>query len=155
METLLLQLITGTVCSHQPILVPIPQRPLGPQERVCPTAGSPCMQTAAFPISFFFPYCFPGPDLDSEKSCHPSPPLAVLLGCLSLLNAELPAVWDLVEGYLPLWDALPVNSSLKPLWERPLPENPWCDSRLFDIFLLPCFSKLFSGSKVLWGTPLP
>ena len=79
---------------------------------------------SCFPHLFLLPHCFPGPDLDSEKSCHPSPPLAVLLGCLSLLNAELPAVWDLVEGYLPLWDALPVNSSLKPLWERPLPENP-------------------------------
>lgn len=82
------------------------------------------MQTAAFLISYFFPYRFPGPDLDSEEPCQPSPPLAVTLVCLSLLSPELPAVWDLVEGYLPLWDAVPVNSSLKPLWERPLPENP-------------------------------
>lgn len=76
-ESLLLQLISETVCSHQLILVPVLQRRLGPQrESVSAGAGlhgSPWMQTAAFPTSFLCPYCFPGawtpgPDSSGEKS---------------------------------------------------------------------------------------
>lgn len=77
-ESLLLQLISGSACSCQTILVPIPQRQLGPlresSTQLQPALhGSSWMQTAALPTSFPFPYCLPGdwssgPDWSEEES---------------------------------------------------------------------------------------